>query len=188
MPGASTDSTAVPASARVRRRAVISTSGSSGTWQTLGDRLASSPVRLNSHAWGDEPAPLVMCVHGVTGHGMRFRKLAEERLVPAGFRVVSVDLRGHGRSGYEPPWNLEAHVEDLLETLAAHDHGDGVAVWIGHSFGGRLVMEVAAREPERLKRAVLLDPAIQLDPRMALDGAEECRLDQSFESPAHAIR
>ena len=143
-------------------------------------------MRLNTHEWGDAGAPLVVCLHGVMGHGMRFRKLAEERLVPAGFRALSVDLRGHGRSGYEPPWDLETHAGDLVETLDAH--GDGTASWIGHSFGGRLVMEVAARVPERMHRAVLLDPAIQLDPSTALESAEESRVDVSFDSPEEAIR
>ena len=50
------------------------------------------------HEWGDPAAPAVVCVHGVTGHGERFKRLAEERWASR-FRVVAPDLRGHGRSG-----------------------------------------------------------------------------------------
>ena len=67
---------------------------------------------------------------------------------------------GHGRSGWQAPWTIETHIGDLLETLDAR--GLRQPDWVGHSFGGRLVVEVAAKTPERIRRAVLLDPAIQL--------------------------
>ena len=60
-------------------------------------------MRLHLHEWGDPGAPVVLCLHGVTGHGLRFRRLAEERLATR-YRVLAPDLRGHGRSGWEPPW------------------------------------------------------------------------------------
>lgn len=115
-------------------------------------------MRLHTHEWGDPGAPPLVCLHGVTGHGERFRRLAEERWA-AGFHVVAPDLRGHGRSGWEPPWTIPTHLADLLETADAL--GLGRADWVGHSWGGRLVLELAAAHPERIRRAVLLDPAIQ---------------------------
>jgi lipase len=133
--------------------------------------------------WGERDAPVVMCMHGVSSHAARFRRLAE-RLVPR-FRVVSVDLRGHGESEWEPPWDLEAHVADLLETADAL--GIGVADWMGHSFGGRLALELAARAPERVRRLVLLDPAVWVPPPRALEIAEELRADESFASPQEAV-
>jgi lipase len=133
-------------------------------------------MRLHVHEWGDPAAPPVVCLHGVTGHGERFRRLAEERWAHR-FRVLAPDLRGHGRSAWEPPWSLAAHVADLVETfdLAAAD-------WVGHSFGGRLVLELAARHPERVRRAVLLDPAIQVLPHVALFSAEAERADPVYAS------
>lgn len=140
-------------------------------------------MRLHAYEWGAEGPPLV-CVHGVIGHGLRFRKLAEERLA-ARFRVVALDLRGHGRSEWEPPWDLDTHLEDLAETLA----GLGIesAGWIGHSFGGRLTMELRARRPELVARAVLLDPAIWVPPPIALERAEAERADRSYASVEDAI-
>jgi lipase len=136
-------------------------------------------LRLHVHSYGDPAAAPVVCVHGVTGHGERFRRLAEERL--ADRHVIAVDLRGHGRSGYEPPWSLETHVEDLLETF------DGRAPWVGFSFGGRLVAELAQRAPDRVDRLVLLDPALRLPARQAYEAAEEERSGVSFASPDEAI-
>lgn len=139
-------------------------------------------MRLHVHEWGDPDAPTVVCVHGVSAHGRRYRRLAEERLA-AHFHVLSPDLRGHGSSEWEPPWNLETHLDDLLQTLEP----EGPAMWVGHSFGGRLVLELAARRPELLTCAVLLDPAIQILPHVGFDFAQEAAKDHAFASPDEAI-
>jgi lipase len=120
----------------------------------------------------------------VNAHGRRFRKLAEERLAQR-FRVLAPDLRGHGNSDWEPPWTIATHAHDVLETLDAA--GVRRARWVGHSFGGRLVLELAALAADRIERAVLLDPAIQLLPHVGFDFAERERADRSFDSPEDAI-
>jgi len=139
-------------------------------------------MRLHVHEWGDPAAPTVVCVHGVSAHGRRYRRLAEERLASR-FRVLAPDLRGHGLSDWQPPWNLETHLEDLLETFEP----EGPAMWVGHSFGGRLMLELAARRPELLVCAVLLDPAIQILPHVGFDFAQEAAKDHPFSSPDEAI-
>jgi lipase len=141
-------------------------------------------MRLHVHEWGGAAARPVVCVHGVSAHGRRFRQLAEERLAGR-FRVLAPDLRGHARSEWEPPWNLETHLDDLLETV--DDLGVGPCPWVGHSFGGRLVLELAAREPARLTAAVLLDPAIQILPHVGFDFAQESAKDHSFASLDEAV-
>src|ERR671937_533906 len=141
-------------------------------------------MQLHLHEWGDPAAPALVCLHGVSAHGRRFRKLAEEQLATR-YHVVAPDLRGHGRSGWEPPWDIETHVEDVLESVAAA--GIERALWIGHSFGGRLVLELGARRPELIEQAVLLDPAIQLLPNVGLDLAEDARRDEAYETLEAAI-
>jgi lipase len=125
-----------------------------------------------------------VCLHGVTAHGMRFRKLAEERLASR-FHVVSPDLRGHGRSGWDPPWRIETFVDDVVETLDALDIGP--AIFIGHSFGGRLVVELAARAPDRVQRAILLDPALQVIAHVAYNNAEDQRRDRVYDTIEQAV-
>lgn len=132
---------------------------------------------LHVHEWGDPDAPAVVCLHGVTAHGERFRQLAEERWT-ARFRVLAPDLRGHGRSGWEPPWGFAQHVEDLVETFG----GLGAADWVGHSFGGRLILELSARRPDLIRRAVLLDPAIRILPHVAEWVADTERADPVYDS------
>jgi lipase len=60
-------------------------------------------------------------------------------------------------------------------------------LWVGHSFGGRLVLELAARHPERIDRGVLLDPAIWVPPHYALAEAEAARADNGYGSVEEAI-
>ena len=141
-------------------------------------------MRLHLHEWGDAAAPPLVCLHGVSAHGRRFRRLAEERLA-AHFRVLAPDLRGHGHSGYEPPWSIATHLADVLETFAAA--GVERAAWIGHSFGGRLVLELCAQAPERVERAVLLDPAIQILSHVGLDFAQDAAVQRAFASEEEAI-
>jgi lipase len=136
-------------------------------------------VRLHVHEWGDPGAPGVVCLHGVTGHGRRFRKLAEERLT--GHHVLAPDLRGHGRSGWDEPWTLDAHVADLVETFTEP------AIWIGHSFGGRLVLELIARQPELAQGVVLIDPAIHVPPEFAQQYAAQEREEKVYGSAAEAM-
>jgi lipase len=126
-------------------------------------------VTLHVYEWGDPAAPPLVCLHGVTGHAERFRRLAEDRWAHR-FRVVAPDLRGHGRSTWDPPWTIAAQLDSLLETLDAL--GIGRADWAGHSWGGRLVLELAAARPERVRRAALLDPAIHPLPGPSLQLAE----------------
>jgi len=140
-------------------------------------------MRLHVHDWGAADAPPLLCLHGITSWGGRFRGLAEKRL--GEFRVFAPDLRGHGVSDWEPPWSLGSHVGDIVDTLNAL-HLDRVDV-VGHSFGGRLALELAARRPERVDRVVLLDPAIWVPPHIALERAELARRDESYASVEEAI-
>jgi len=135
---------------------------------------------LHVHAWGEEDAPRAVFLHGVTGHGGHARLLAEDWL--EGHRVLAPDLLGHGSSPYEPPWSIDAHLESILATVDREP-----ADWIGHSFGGRLAFELAARRPDLVRRLVLLDPAIHLPPQIALFAGESARSERSYVSFADAV-
>jgi lipase len=140
-------------------------------------------VRLHTHYFGSADAPPLLCLHGITSWGGRFRSLAESRL--GAFHVVAPDLRGHGESDWEPPWSLGTHVADIVETLDALSI-DRVDVG-GHSFGGRLALELASRHPERVAAIILLDPAVWVPPHIALDRAERARQDESYASLDEAV-
>jgi lipase len=131
-------------------------------------------VKLHLEEWGLPAAPRVVCLHGVTSHGRHFARLAEA--LPE-FHVLAPDLLGHGSSPYEPPWDLETHLEAIAETVGVEP-----AVLIGHSFGGRLALELAARAPKLVPKLVLLDPALHVFPQVALFAAENARKDRAYVS------
>ena len=137
-------------------------------------------MSLTRYEWGEPGLPALVCLHGVTSHGRHFTKLAE-RLADR-FHVIALDLRGHGSSSWEPPWNLEQHVADVLETAPEQR-----CAWLGHSFGGRVAYEAAAAAPERVERLVLLDPAIRIPPDIGVAAAENARRDRSYVSFAEGI-
>ena len=139
-------------------------------------------MRLNTYEFGDAAGRPIFCLHGVTGHGGRFAQLATR--LP-GFRLIGMDLRGHGYSGYEPPWDIATHIADLVET--ADSLGVASAAWLGHSFGGRIVAELSAAAPELVERTILLDPAMRIESQIALTSAEGTRPDVSFASLEDAV-
>ena len=131
-------------------------------------------MTLALHEWGEPGSPRVVCLHGVRNHGGHFAGLASA--LPD-HRVLAPDLLGHGHSPWEPPWDIGAHVDAVVETVGARE-----SVLIGHSFGGRLAFEIAARAPKLVPRLVLLDPAILLPGHVALAAAENARVDASYVS------
>jgi pimeloyl-ACP methyl ester carboxylesterase len=76
-------------------------------------------------------------------------------LVEMGFRVLLLDLRGHGRSERPPHgYGLEDFVDDLDALLALHG---GPYYLFGNSFGGTIAYAYAARHPERVAAVVAVE-------------------------------
>jgi pimeloyl-ACP methyl ester carboxylesterase len=123
-------------------------------------RLARHRIRLDDgHLVGVAIAgrgmPLVVA-HGFTAEGVLYAQTLW-RLVSMGFKVVAIDTAGHGRTPLPKrnPFRLESYVDVLERSL---DHlGIRRAVFMGHSMGGRLALEVTSRTPERAVALVLLD-------------------------------
>src|SRR5437868_2264604 len=77
--------------------------------------------------------PLVLCMHGITANAHVFEPIMN--ILSDAFRVVSIDQRGHGRSGRPERYEAEdfaADVAALVEEVAC-----GPAVLLGHSLGAR---------------------------------------------------
>ncbi len=76
------------------------------------------------------------------------------------YRFVQFDLPGFGSSD-EPkePWNVDAYADFFLHFM--EKLGIGEATLIGHSYGGRIIIKLAAREsiPFEIKNIVLIDSA-----------------------------
>lgn len=88
----------------------------------------------------------------------------------AGFRGVSVDLRGHGDSGWaaDQDYRLAAHAADLRALLGQLDDRPFL---VGASLGGLAALTVAAAEPDRVRGLVLVDVV----PRVERKGTDRIR-------------
>jgi pimeloyl-ACP methyl ester carboxylesterase len=115
-------------------------------------------------AWGEEDAPLVIAVHGITGNHLSFAAVA--RALPE-FRVIAPDLRGRGRSNRLPgPWGMARHAADVAAVV---DSVGGPATLVGHSMGGFVVAEAARTYPALVAAVVLVDGGLPLRLPAGLD-------------------
>jgi pimeloyl-ACP methyl ester carboxylesterase len=88
--------------------------------------------------------PLLVWAHG-WGHTHRNMLPLAEAMRRIG-RPVLLDLPGFGASPPPPaPWGTEDYADAAAEFLAARPAGR--RVWIGHSFGCRVGLQLAARHP-----------------------------------------
>jgi lipase len=124
---------------------------------------------LHTHWFGAPEGDPLLAVHGITAHGRRFRRLAEEAWPER--HTLAVDLRGHGRSTADGPWSIGQHVIDLIDTL--DDAGWDAVDVVGHSYGGAIGLTLLATAPERVRRLVLLDPALALSGDFAARAAAD---------------
>ncbi|MFD7319607.1 alpha/beta fold hydrolase [Streptomyces sp. NPDC059875] len=113
-------------------------------------------MRLNTTTWGSGDR-IALLIHGIMADHRTWRRVGPA-LAERGYRVIAVDLRGHGASpraagpeGYTP----DEYADDLVETLPA-----GAELAIGHSLGGLTL--AAAVERLAPRRAVYSDPAWHL--------------------------
>lgn len=114
-------------------------------------------ARIVYFEWGAPHEPPVLLLHATGFHARVWDETI--RALGAGWRAIAVDLRGHGRSEKTGPmgdWTLAA--DDVAE-LVAH-LGLTSAIGVGHSMGGHLLVQVAARLPAAFARLVLVDPVI----------------------------
>ena len=109
-------------------------------------------------AGGGEPP--VLLVHGWCCDHTYFAPQVEH-FAGRGHRVVAVDLRGHGKSDKpQQNYTMEVFADDLA--WICEQIGLTKAVVIGHSMGGIVAFDLAARYPELTTAVVMLDAAVVL--------------------------
>jgi pimeloyl-ACP methyl ester carboxylesterase len=123
-------------------------------WTTVG------PLRVHARVAGPPDAPPLVLLHGLGVSGTYMVPLARE-LAPR-WRVLVPDLPGFGRSDSAP---RALSVRGLAGALAAWLDAEGLprVTLLANSLGCQVAIDLAAREPERFERLVLVGPTV--DPR-----------------------
>jgi pimeloyl-[acyl-carrier protein] methyl ester esterase len=106
-----------------------------------------SPLYVNRLNEGASALPLV-CVHG---WGMNLAVFDGLREALLDVESHAIDLPGHGRSAWDPAHaDFESQLEAVRAALPAR------CVLLGWSLGGKLAMEIARRDPQRVASLVLV--------------------------------
>ena len=139
------------------------------------DDIEVNGCAIHRLIWGEVGAPGLMLVHGGGAHAHWWSHIAP--LFPA-YRVVALDLSGHGDSGRRSEYSIDHWTDEVL--AAATDAGfSGPPVLVGHSMGGFVVTATAAKAGDRLAGTIILDsPMVQEDPEV-----EAARIGQAFGAP-----
>jgi pimeloyl-ACP methyl ester carboxylesterase len=109
-------------------------------------------------AWGDPADRNIVLVHGGAAHSRWWDHIAP--LLARGWRVVAMDLSGHGDSGRRERYSLDVWAREVLAVVA----GAGTAastVVIGHSMGGLVTLRLATLAGSQIAGAVAIDSPIR---------------------------
>src|SRR5437764_5540371 len=107
--------------------------------------VSDAGVRLAVSEWGDADGPPLMLAHGGFDFAGTFDVFAP-MLADAGWRVVSWDARGHGSSEQALLYSWQGDLRDAVAVLDSAVPG-GQAVFVGHSKGGGLLLDLAHAIP-----------------------------------------
>lgn len=111
-------------------------------------------LRLHYDETGPDGAPPVILMHGWGCNLSTVRSIAA--ILEPAMKVYNLDLPGHGKSDEPPtPWGVDDYTR-FVEQFIAHLDIEKPTL-IGHSFGGRISILMASRQP--IPRMVLVDAA-----------------------------
>lgn len=126
------------------------------------DRMVAGAdgVPIATQEWGNPAGPPIVLIHGFAQSRLTWQPILNSDLVEE-FRVITLDLRGHGLSGKpadpaaynrSEPW-----AGDLAAVLRAYDLERPVLV--GWSYGGLVIGDYLAHHGDRNVGGILLDAA-----------------------------
>ncbi len=114
---------------------------------------------IKMHYITNGEGPDIVMVHGLLGNLAVWHFKIGPALRKAGYRITTLDMRGHGYSEIAPSgYTSEALAADLLALLDALDIES--AHILGHSYGADVCMHLALLHPDRVKTLLALEPGL----------------------------
>ncbi|HEY8614932.1 alpha/beta hydrolase [Phenylobacterium sp.] len=113
--------------------------------------------KLEVLTWGERGKPGLLFVHGNSAHADWWSFIAP--FFAADYRVAAMSLAGMGASDWRERYAFTDFAEDAEAVARATGLYEGGVkpVYIGHSFGGGQVFYAAARKPQNMRAAILVD-------------------------------
>jgi pimeloyl-ACP methyl ester carboxylesterase len=119
-------------------------------------RIALPHLNLSALSWGRPDAPPLLALHGWLDNAGSFARLAP--LLAARWRVIALELPGHGHADHLPPGTSYRYLDYISATLDAADAlGLQRYALLGHSLGAGIAALVAAASPQRVERLWLIE-------------------------------
>jgi len=119
--------------------------------------VTSHGTRIEALAWGELGKPGLLLAHGNSAHADWWSFIAP--YLARDYRVTAMSLAGMGDSEWREVYRFEDFADDAEAVSRATGLYDGgrKPIYIGHSFGGGQVFFTAARRPDLMHAAVLVD-------------------------------
>ena len=106
---------------------------------------------------------VVVCLPGLTRNSKDFHEIATH--LASRYRVLCLDLRGRGRSGWDPDWHNYHPGTYINDTWNLLDQlGISSFILLGTSLGGLLAMIMASQQPGRVRAVILNDVGPEAEP------------------------
>jgi non-heme chloroperoxidase len=123
---------------------------------SFGDVTLANGVRLHYVEQGGRRGPAIVLLHGYSDSSLSFSRVMP--LMPAEWRVVAPDLRGHGDSDRPAGgYRMTDFADDVIQLMEALNIPSAVVV--GHSMGSFVAQALIERAPQRVAGLVLLGSA-----------------------------
>ncbi len=104
-------------------------------------------IKIHREVFGQ--GPVLVMIHGWSMHSGVWRPMAEQ--LGRHFKVICLDLPGHGHSESCLPYHLQTIGDALLEAIS-----DEQFTLLGWSLGATVVIDIAYRHPQRVEKLILL--------------------------------
>lgn len=106
--------------------------------------------------WGERGKPGLIFVHGNSAHADWWSFICP--FFADDYRVAAISISGMGGSDWRDSYSFEGFATEIWECAkAAGLYDNGLPIYVGHSFGGSQVYYSAAKYPERMRAALLID-------------------------------
>ncbi|MCW7482845.1 alpha/beta hydrolase [Leptospira kanakyensis] len=118
------------------------------------ESITTNGIKINLGIWPGNKQTIV-CLHGLSGNLYSMKSLAE-RLNRLGYKVISYDLRGRGKS--DKPisgYGFQNHIQDLKGILTHYKIKN--PIFFAHSFGCMIALRYAILYPESVQGMILMD-------------------------------